>query len=253
MDTEPPTHKPLNQKQLSVLELLYRFRFATTELLTQTLGTANKGKMNQRLKLLFDQEYIGRKYEKSYHLTGRHASYYLEAKGIKALRSFADTRYSSSVLTNMYKDKDASDRFINHWLKLFETYTGLKDIYSEKLKFITKSQLSNYKYFPEQLPDAYIRVAYRTNEKHYFLELIESSQPFFVQINKIKNYIKYEEEGDWEEATGTGLPAALFICDTAAQAEKLMKYADREIDDFDSDESPIMITFKGGVAGVLDA
>ncbi len=97
MDTEPPIHKPLNQKQLSLLDTLYRFRFATTELLTQTLGTSNKGKMNQRLKLLLDQEYIGRRYEKTYHLTGRHASYFLQAKGIKALKDRPNSKYSSSV------------------------------------------------------------------------------------------------------------------------------------------------------------
>ena len=68
------------------MALLYRFRFATSHLLTQTLGIKDKSKMNQRLRVLAQQEYVGRNYTPEYRLQGKHASYFSLPKGIKALK-----------------------------------------------------------------------------------------------------------------------------------------------------------------------
>ncbi len=74
MDASPNTHRPLTKKQLQILDYLYQFRFLTTFHLATALGTPHKGKVGERLTLLMTQGYIGRHYEKSYHLSGRHAT-----------------------------------------------------------------------------------------------------------------------------------------------------------------------------------
>lgn len=231
-------NKRLNTKQLSILDTLYRFRFGTTDLLAKALNVKTKNKMNERLKVLLDQEYIGRHYEPSYRLLGKHASYFLLPKGIKALRRVED-KYDDAVLHNIYKDKSASEQFINHSLAVFSTYCELKAKYGESLRYFTKSQLGKYEYFPKPLPDAYVRIQRKDEEVQYFIELLEVRRPFFIAARKFKHYTEYSETGEWED-TGTTLPFIVFLCDS----DTLKKRMDTQLLKFnhvDSEEVNFMI------------
>lgn len=101
MNPELIKNKRLNLKQLSILDTLYRFRFGTTELIAIALNVKTKNKMNERLKVLLDQEYIGRRYGPEYRLLRKHATYYLLPKGVKALRQH-NGKYHELVLHNMF-------------------------------------------------------------------------------------------------------------------------------------------------------
>lgn len=222
---------PLNDKQLSILRLLYRFRFATTELLTLALETNSKIKMNERLKILLEQEYIGRKYESEYRLLRKHASYYLLSKGINALKD-SGGNYDKAILHNIHKDKTASDQFINHSLDVFRLYCDLKTEYGDRLKFFTKTQLTEFDYFPEPLPDAFIRLKDDDRERQYFLELLQSTRPFFVSVRKIQKYVSYADEDEWG-VTGGDLPEVILVCDNETWKKRL----DKSLIKIDSSES----------------
>lgn len=227
------THrKPLNSKQLAILRLLYRFRFATTELLTLALDTKSKIKMNERLKILLEQEYIGRKYESEYRLLRKHASYYLLPKGINALKE-SDGNYDKAILHNIHKDKTASDQFINHSLSVFKVYCDLKVKYGDRLRFFTKSQLTHFDYFPKPLPDAFMRLQAGSKEKQYFLEVLQSTRPFFVSVRKVRKYIDFADGGEWE-VVESKLPTILLSCDNDALLKRLEKYVG-SLDDIDED------------------
>jgi hypothetical protein len=235
------THrKSLNTKQLAILDLLYRFRFGTTDLFTKALEVNHKTKMNERLKILLDQEYIGRHYEPEYRLLRKHASYYLLPKGMKALREL-DTKYDETILRNSYKDKTASDQFINHNLTIFKTYCDLKVIHGDKLKFFTKSQLKPYDYFPHPLPDAYFRIETDKQPKQYFLEALESSRPFFVSVRKARRYIAYSENGEWDD-TETELPTVILVCDSGTLKRRMDKQVEKIASDIDPDELSYLAT-----------
>lgn len=225
-------NKRLNTKQLSILDTLYRFRFGTTDLLAKALGVKTKNKMNERLKVLLDQEYIGRHYESSYRLLGKHASYFLLPKGIKVLRQF-DDKYDETMLHNIYKDKSASEQFINHSLAIFNTYCELKAKYGESLRYFTKSQLGQYEYFPKPLPDAYARIQKQNKEVQYFIELLEAHRPFFISARKFKHYIEYSETGEWED-TGTTLPKVILLCDSDTLKKRMDKQV-LKLDDIDDE------------------
>ena len=198
------------------------------------------------------QGYIGRNFEPSYFATRRPASYFLAPDGVRALRAITAQQYHPAVLKSVHKDATASQRFIAHSFKVFELYLRLTDIYGPNLKFFTKSQLRSYHYFPQPLPDAYVRLTNGAGERHYFIELVAGYEPFLAQVSRVKRFIKYDEAGDWEAATGTELPQTLLLCDYWAQAKKLTSYADREVDDFDSEESPIQITTRDIITQLLD-
>lgn len=239
MKSDSAKAKRLNSKQLSVLDTLYRFRFGTTDLIAKALDLKTKNKMNERLKVLLDQEYIGRHYEPSYRLLGKHASYFLQPKGIKALKQL-DDMYDESVLHNIYKDKSASEQFINHNLAIFNAYCELKAKYGENLRFFTKSQLTNYSYFPKHLPDAYARIQ-TDGGSQYFINVLETHRPFFISTRKVKHYIEYSETGEWED-TGTSLPTAVFLCDTETLQKRLNRQLVKLDDEIESSEARILIT-----------
>src|SRR5476651_962904 len=160
MPAPTDTHYILNLKQLSLLRLLYRFRFATSHHLSITLDLkpSNPNQIHQRLQILLDQEYIGRNYDGQYKIHGKPAEYYLLPEGIKALKLHMRDKCDDKVLHNLYKDKDAKPAFAAHSLAVFTAYCRLKERYADDLRFFTKSQIHASKHFPKQRPDALIRL-----------------------------------------------------------------------------------------------
>ncbi len=235
----PNTHYSLNSKQLGILQLLYRFRFGTTELIAQALAIKTKNKMNERLKILLDQEYIGRNYEPEYRLLRKHATYYLLPKGIKALKEH-DDKCDKAVLHNIYKDKTASKQFIDRCLATFKTYCELRTKHGDNLRFFTKSQLNQFEYFPKPLPDAYARVKTARSEKQYFLEVLHG-RPFFISVRKLRHYIAYADSGEWED-TGTHLPTVVLLCDSDTLKKRLDKQLEKLGYDIDPDELQFLTT-----------
>lgn len=228
--------RKLNQNQLTVLELLYRFRFGTTALLANSLGLKNGTFINQRLRILTAQEYIGRKYDKSYKLAGKPATYYLLLKAFTELRKREDI--SASALKNMHKDKDASDKFIEHCLTVFKVSNHLETICNGRLDFFTKNELVGYEHFPKPLLDGLITLrtsdSPRARERHFFVSVIDSQTPFFVTVRLLTKYIEYGDSGDWESKMNTRLPRILLVCDTPALEKRLQKQGFRVEDETDN-------------------
>lgn len=106
--TTIPKHYSLTTKQQTILNLLYRFRFATSEQLSRALNIT-KASTNKRLKLLLEQEIINRKYNR---ISREHAAYYLSAKGIDELKRISKQKYLSKVLRNARRDGENSAQFI---------------------------------------------------------------------------------------------------------------------------------------------
>jgi hypothetical protein len=252
METTSLNHRSLNSKQLDILDLLYRFRFATNHLLAVTLNVKYAHKMNERLRVLIDQDYIGRNYGPDYHLRGQSASYYLLPKGINALKATGNEKYAIQVLHNTYKDKNAKDRFISRCLTVFEIFTRLNDKHNNKLQFFTKSELYHYEDFPDPRPDAYFRLNEGNNETQYFLEVLDTTQPDFALKKRIKQFIEYAEGGDWEDATGTPLPTVVLVCESKTLTRRLQKYTQLQVEVSSEEELEIEITSKGEVTAILE-
>lgn len=246
MPATPSYRRPLNSKQLDILRLIYRFRFVTSNLLTPTLKLKDPSKTNQRLRILTDQKYIGRRYKSEYRLLGKPASYHLLPEGIKALKQIPDNKFSAAVLHNIRKDFDASDQFIDRQLGVLSTFCHLSAQYGVGLRFFTQSELRKYSYFPKPLPYAYIRLRMGDSEKQFFLEVINDSQPFFRAIGRIKQYITYAEDGDWE-ITKSELPTLLLVCESTNVQNRLLKIVPGIIEYEDADELRIYITTRAQI------
>ncbi|MDB5178274.1 MAG: hypothetical protein JWN01_217 [Patescibacteria group bacterium] len=220
------THYALNLKQLDILRLLYRFRFATSYHLATTLDI-KPDTINQRLQILLDQKYIGRHYDGQYKIHGLPAQYYLLEHGIKALKHYVRDKCDDKVLHNLYKDKNAKPSFIAHSLNIFTVFCRLKERYGDGLRFFTKSQVHSYTHLPKQRPEALIRLDADNRRKEFFLEVIDPNKPFYAYVGKVRRYLEYADAGTWKEGASTKLPNILVVADSAGTEIRFQKQANR--------------------------
>lgn len=211
---KPKYRRPLNAKQLHVLKLLYKFRFVTTDLLLKHNIAKTNAVIQGRLNVLLDQEYIGRNYDGSYRLQNKHATYYILPKGINILKAQG---LDGGVLHSMYKDRTASQKFIDHSLQVFSVYGHLQRLYPKAFNIYSKSELSQQE-FPKPRPDLYLN-----GQQDYFLEYIDSATPFFAIRQMISRYVGHEESGEW----GGEYPTLLLVCETGALEARLLKHLDK--------------------------
>ncbi len=216
---QPKFRKKLNEKQLYVLETLYRFRFVTTELLAKLENRTSKTPVYSRLRILAEQGYIGRNYDGTRQIRGEYATYYLTRTGINALKKHLGDDFSPKAGKNLLNDAQASDQFVTHWTQLLRFYINLRDLYPS-IDFFTKSELTHdqYNYFPQPWPDAYVG----TDTAHFFVDLFDPSTPFFRITGRVKTYTEYHQAKTWRK-TGSNFPSVLLICATVADQKRLQR------------------------------
>jgi len=220
----PKFRKQLNQNQLEVLRILYRFRFASRNLIAQYF---NKKDAYRQLLVLEDRGFIGRRYESSYKLAGKPAAYYLKPDGLRELQQAGDAVEAN--IKNLYRVTQVSEEFINHCMSLFTISLRLRYL-EPKTKYFTKADLQkdDYTYFPSPLPDAYIRMS----DSHYFLSYIDSSKPFFAAARWLKLLGEYYENGMWDD-TGTEFPVVVVVLEDSKYAKKLSGFIENNLEDMD--------------------
>ena len=210
---KPKYRRPLNSHQILLLQTLYKFRFATSQLITKSLGSKYPRVITARLKILLDQDYIGRNYDSTYKIKGKSASYFLRPKGVRYLRQQPYT--NKSVLNSIYHDKRASPYQINHCLSIFEIAVAIKYNYLSTFDCFSKSELrwiSDLK----NLPDIFLRRIKASTDKdtYFFLDYLEDSLLYRQLIVIIRRYVAYAEEERWEEIFGEDFPIVILVCES---------------------------------------
>lgn len=241
----------LNTNQLSLLRLIYRFRFATSNHLSIILNINSTNQIHRQLQILLDQKYIGRNYDGNYKIHGKPAEYYLLADGIAALKQLMSDKCDDKVLHNIYKDKNAKPSAIAHNLDVFSVYCCLKERYGDKVRFFSKSQIHSYKHFPKQMPDALIRLDVDGQQKEFFLEVIDPSKPFFAYVGKVRRYIEYAHDETWKDATKTKMPTIIVIGETTGLQIRFQKQAAWFLKKNYEDEPKIYTTNTGKLKAIV--
>ncbi len=207
------TMDTITPKQLEILILIYRFRFLNRHHIQTLLNHKDPKRINSWLKDLTEKNILGRIYSTKLKENTKPAIYYLATKSRKILLEQENT--NEKILKRAYRDKNASQKLINHSLFLADIYLLLK-INSHKnnqeLSFYTKTDLSDHNYLPYNRPDAYISLKDKDLTKRYFLEIIDEGTPRFMLRKKISQYIEYFDEVTWQNRTLHNNPSLLFIC-----------------------------------------
>lgn len=226
----------LNANQIHLLKIIYKFRFATTDQIAK-YKVVSKRAVNNALTILLDQGYIARRYDSSYKLLGKSARYYLAPKALKLLRD--QHGLNEGVLHSRYKDKSVSEPFIKHNLSVFNVCLKIKLGYPDAYNIFTKVELADYDYFPQPLPDLYMRRINPEEDKptNFMIDFFEDTLAFIIQ-KRVDQYIKRFEDDGWIDKV---YPNVLLICSNSRIEEKIQKYIEKQLDNIYIDEYEMAI------------
>ncbi len=245
----------LTDKQLTILTLLYRFRFLTSTHIQHLLNDKTPRLTNYHLKILTSQNYINKHYTRTLGSGNQPAIYFLASGSIKALQNIEGIE--TKTLQRIYREKIRSQQFISHALFIVQYYQYLLTESAKSkhiLHFFTKTDLLAHTYILHPLPDAYFaRVDDKKETKRYFVEVIDLGAPRFALRKRIEQYTDYIDNGTFEEVTRHPFPTILFICPTLGVQIYLKKYLAKMYDESSLDQvSMYLTTRKGAFAGVWE-
>ena len=218
-------NKRLNNEQLEVLELLYKFRFGTNNLFAEYFGKKDRSFVFNRLKVLERHKYIAKRFDSSYRLRGMPAAYYLLPAGARALQEGRDRDDPDKVsISGLYNEGNRTEEFMAHCIKIFALYNHLDSQYGDDLNFLTRSDLVGQSQFPDPLPDAFFTIDRAGTTHSFFLEVFDDERRFFLPDKKAKLYAEYWANGQWPKIS-TQFPVVMFACSTVGLCERAKRKA----------------------------
>jgi hypothetical protein len=237
----PTKHNSLNPKQTRILKLLFKFRYITPSLLLQYKEASSLSSLREALKILEDQQYIAKRYLKTYKLQGKGARYFLATKAIKLMRDEHDMDETS--LHAMYKNKTVSEAFVDHHLDIFTAFMRISANYPKTFNVYTKYELGGLDYFPAPASDLYLsRIKpLEGSVNDYFLDIYTDTQ-FFIIKKRIEVLIEHYESGDWESKTKASYPTILFACPDSRTEIKLLAFVEKTLDNAGIDDLHVLTT-----------
>lgn len=201
----------LTSKEVDVLKLLYRFRFATNEHLAAAQGV-HPHSAGLRAARMVKMGYTVQLREGRDVIEGRPGAYVLTSKGASYLKKLNPDKYSDRVLRTIVTSKTASKDFIERNLVVFSVFNRLNATYGDDLMFLTKSgmEADKFDFLPEIKPDAFLQVG----EAYYFLYYLNKSSPDYTHVRRFNPLFDYGASGIWENVTQSPLPTVLFVAET---------------------------------------
>lgn len=238
----------LKPGQLDILELLYKYRFGSRQLLADSLGIKAGSSLHEKLEVLVKHGYVEKRLDKRLKLLGMPAAYYLTPKGIRTLQTLPEHDFiTDSKVKASYKDKTVSQTFITHTLGVYK-YTNLLKHRYPGLKVFTRRDMSRYSYFPKQLPDAFLSLPIdnEVSPKRFFLDLIPDTAPHQAVDSRIAQYSKFFEDGGWD-VTNSKLPDILFIGEKGSTEKRVRRVVKASIGRSDFDELLVLTSTTGAL------
>jgi DNA-binding MarR family transcriptional regulator len=210
----------LTSKEVDVLKLLYRFRFATNDNLAAAQAV-HPHTVRLRAVRLVEMGYVTFHRDGRARVEGKPGVYVLSSKGATFLKNAYPEKYKSRVMGTIINSKNATPGFINRNLTIFDIYNRLNERYGTDLVFLTKStmQADKFDFLPEIKPDVFMQIA----DRHFFLYYLETSTPDFAHVRRFKPLFDYAASGIWENATGKDIPLVLFV----AENKRLETYSSK--------------------------
>ncbi len=204
---EPNYRRPLNAQQQDILLILYKFRFATVDLIAQYLELKSRKYTYTRVDNLVAQKYIGKQFSDEDKINRKPAVFYLLPEGMKAVKAFSGV--SAKALPNAYRDNRRSPAFIERSLMALRLHNKLRQLYNNNLEFYSKTELQEYDFFPKNLPDCYLLI----QNKPYMLDwLPATSTTYQATRSRVDQFIRHYASETWS-VTEQSYPTVLFICD----------------------------------------
>ena len=217
----PKYRRPLNNNQVKILKVLYKFRFVTSDVLAEYLGK-DRSTIYESLYVLQKQSYIAKRYDPTYRIRQRPASYSLAASGIRYLRE--NTQLDQTTLRNFYKNKNLSEDQIDTYLHICTLCLTLKRQTSTQFDIFTKYEL-NREHSPRPLPLLFLRNK-SADKPDYVLDYFPAGTFSWLLTKRVRQYQYASEDSEYRT------PDVLFVAGNASTEKRLFKLTYENYNDF---------------------
>lgn len=230
LNASPKYRRPLSSKQVRVLKLVFKYRFVSVDLLAEILGR-DRSSVYENLYVLVKQEYVAKRYDRTYRLRQRPASYCLATKGVKYLRE--NTDLSQKALRNMYKNKNMTDEHIDKCLLVMSIAITLQKQSANALNISTKYELTDEEFFLRPLPDLYLSRKEEKDGKRfdYTLDIFEPNLPTWVLRKRLRAYQDHCDEAELDDGE---YPDVLLVASNDSTERRLLRLIENSVLDFEA-------------------
>lgn len=224
----------LTLRQQAILRLLYKYRFLNRVQIQTLMGHKDYKRINAWLADLRDNHYVEWIYSTDFLEKSKPGIYYLGLNGIRWLKEHQD--HPIEEFRKRYRESSRSQGFIDQCVlvadyciamdkkitdsnnasknKVHYSYVTQADYADpdDGYHFLSESELIRPRLCYERTIETKDDVGATT----YLLEVIEPTMPRYRVRKRLKNYIEYLEDGEWQSSTDEDEPnpIAMFICPT---------------------------------------
>ncbi len=225
--------KIISNHQLTILLLLYKFRFLNTNQLQKLLKQKDSQQSQLWLKDLTDRYFIFQDYSrKKIEANNKPAIYNLKTKSNKILKDHKEC--DLILLRRSYKESSLSKNFKERCMFIADIYIHLLTQAGKQATahFSTSTDLVKFSYFPDPLPDAYVAIKEPKKTRRYFIKLFDAGDPWKKKIKPdVEKYIQYFEDNIWQNHTKSSFPLLLIIAPDDRVKTYLLKFISKTFEE----------------------
>lgn len=223
----------ITAKQVAILELIYRFRFVNRIQIQALMHHRDYRRINAWLKDLREKQYVEWIYSDHFLEKTKPAIYYLGINGVRKLRQMtipgkgktAYVAYPITELRKRYRDKERSEAFISRSVTLAACCIDFERKTSPSLRYglYTQADYAHSKHGFQFLHEAegiqpslcIVRHDLSKGKDvvtNYLLELFDPTVPHYTIRYRIKRYIEFIDDDEWESGENDPQPIILLVC-----------------------------------------
>lgn len=253
--TTQTTEKPITQKQQEILKLIYKYRFLNRIQIQAFLNHKYHKRINDWLKDLTQKEYVKRIYSNKFGENTKPAIYYLGLNGAAFIRT--EYYLMSEQVQKLYRSKDRSEEYISqcvliadialnlqsHSIQVMENKEKKTEVTYEAL---TATDLADpdqpFGFLTELKPDLLVRkqskkkTAKRVTTSHFIFKVFSPTLPRYSIRKRLKEFIDFYLEGEWEDNQDGPFPAIMLICPTLSTLIYAKRLTRRLLEEEDNPE-----------------
>lgn len=225
----------LKPGQITILELLYKYRFGSRQLVAESLSIKAGSSLHEKINVLIKHGLVGKRLDPKQRMANIPAAYYLTPTGLRTLQALPNHEYiTDAVIKSSYKDVSVGQPFISHTLEVYRFVNALSHQYPG-LKAYLRRDMARYSYFPENPPDAFLSLKTGEVTRLFFLDVIAESTPRYIIERRVAGYGTFFDEGSWD-VTGSEPPMLLFITEKGTTETRTRHGAQAALRRLDLDE-----------------
>lgn len=224
----------LTKKQQEILKLLYKYRFLNRIQIQAFMGHKDRKTINLWLRDLREKQYVDWVYSTHFAEKTKPAVYYIGLNGVRWLKqqTYIDDdgdecyAYPPEEVRKRYREADRSQAYVERCILLAacclnfdvtaKSNNGLRYTVTAQTEYLDESNEFNFitdSALESQLgPQLCVTKQKGKETTVYLIEAFDANLPQYRIRNRIKQYVSFLTEGDWEAARDDPLPIVLLIC-----------------------------------------